>query len=85
MFDERKRLGIDWRPYALRHAYAGRLWRFGGNDLDVYTASRLMGHSIKEHTKTYRQFIDPILIAEKAELALEQRLASVASSLASKL
>jgi len=82
MFDKRKQAGINWTPYALRHAYAGRLWRFGGNDLDIYTAARLMGHSVKEHSKTYRQFIDPILIAEKAEQALQQKLSSVANALA---
>ena len=82
MFDKRKQAEINWTPYALRHAYAGRLWRFGGNDLDIYTAARLMGHSVKEHSKTYRQFIDPILIAEKAEQALQQKLSSVANALA---
>lgn len=85
MHAERIKIPIDWTPYALRHAFAGRLWRFGGNELDIYTAARLMGHSVKEHSKTYRQFIDPILIAEKAEQALQQKLASVASSVAAQL
>lgn len=85
MHAERIKIAVDWKPYALRHAYAGRLWRFGGNGLDPYTAARLMGHSLKEHTKTYRQFIDPILIAEKAEQSLSKNLDQVANSLAKQL
>ena len=83
MHAERIKIPIDWTPYALRHAYAGRLWRFGGNHLDIYTAARLMGHSVKEHTKTYRQFIDPILIAETAEQALHQKISAVANAVSS--
>lgn len=85
MHAERIKIPFDWTPYALRHAYAGRLWRFGGSGLDPYTAARLMGHSLKEHTKTYRQFIDPILIAQKAEQSLQQNLDQVANSLANRL
>lgn len=69
-FNERKKADISWKPYSLRHSYAGRLWAVGGSRLDVYTAARLMGHSLKEHTKTYRQFIDPITVAQAAEEAL---------------
>ena len=65
LFNERKKAGFTWKPYALRHAYAGRLWRVGGSRLDAYTAARLMGHSLAEHTKTYRQFIDPITVAHQ--------------------
>ena len=70
MFNERKKAGIDWKPYALRHAFAGRLWRVGGSELDIYTAARLMGHSIKEHERTYRAFIDPVTIAKRAAQVL---------------
>jgi integrase len=67
---ELRKLGLSWRPYALRHAYAARLWRQGGSRLDIYTASRLMGHSPQQHSKTYRAHIQPHHIAEAAELAL---------------
>jgi integrase len=67
---ELRKLDVPWRPYALRHAYAARLWATGGSRLDIYTASRLMGHSPAQHTKTYRAHIQPHLIAEAAERAL---------------
>ena len=73
MFNERKKAGISWKPYALRHAYAGRLWSVGGSRLDIYTAARLLGHSIKEHERTYRQWILPVTIADQAEQILRQR------------
>ena len=63
-------MGLSWRPYALRHGYAARLWRQGGSRLDLYTAARLMGHSPAQHSKTYRAHIQPVLIAEAAERAL---------------
>jgi len=63
-------LGLSWRPYALRHAYGGRLWKQGGSKLDVYTAARLMGHTVQQHTKVYRAHIQPNQIAEAAERAL---------------
>ena len=62
----RIKMGIDWRPYALRHAYAGRLWLNGGSELDVFSAAALMGHSQKEHTETYRRWIDPNQLATSA-------------------
>jgi integrase len=62
--------GLPWRPYALRHAYAGRLWSAGGSRLDIYTAARLMGHTPTQHAKTYRAHIQPHLVAEAAERAL---------------
>lgn len=65
---------LPWRPYALRHAYAGRLWREGGNRLDVFTASRLMGHSPLQHARTYRAHIQPHQVAAAAELALSPPL-----------
>lgn len=65
-----KGLGVSWRPYALRHAYAGRLWRLGGSRLDLYTAARLMGHSPMQHARTYRAHVDPNTIADAAERAL---------------
>jgi integrase len=67
---ELAKLGLPWRPYALRHAYAGRLWRTGGSRLDIYTAARLMGHSAAQHAKTYRAHIQPHAVAEAAERAL---------------
>lgn len=69
---EMRRLQLPWRPYALRHAYAGRLWREGGSRLDVYTASRLMGHTPTQHAKTYRAHIQPHHVAEAAERMLNQ-------------
>lgn len=63
-------LGVPWRPYALRHAYAGRLWREGGSRLDIYTAARLLGHTAAQHSRTYRAHIQPHLVAEAAERAL---------------
>jgi integrase len=67
---ELRRLALPWRPYALRHAFAARLWREGGSRLDIYTAARLMGHSPQQHSKTYRAHIQPHHIAEVAERAL---------------
>jgi len=67
---ELRRLKLPWRPYALRHAYAGRLWHQGGNRLDLYTAARLMGHTPQQHARTYRAHIQPHLVAEAAERAL---------------
>jgi integrase len=63
-------MGLAWRPYALRHAYAGRLWKQGGSRLDIYTAARLMGHTPTQHAKTYRAHIQPHQVAEAAERAL---------------
>ena len=62
--------GVPWRCYALRHAYAGRLWKQGGSRLDIYTAARLMGHSAAQHSRTYRAHIQPHQVAEAAERAL---------------
>ena len=62
--------GVPWRPYALRHAYAGRLWKQGGSRLDLYTAARLMGHTPQQHARTYRAHIQPHQVAEAAERAL---------------
>lgn len=67
---ELRKLDLPWRPYALRHAYAARLWREGGSRLDLYTAARLMGHTAAQHAKTYRAHIQPHLVAEAAERAL---------------
>ena len=75
----RKKLGFPYKPYALRHAFAGRLWRFGGSELDVFTAARLMGHSIKIHEQTYREWIAPNTIAVRAEEALERALLNVSN------
>jgi integrase len=64
---------LPWRPYALRHAFAARLWKTGGGRLDIYTAARLMGHTPMVHARTYRAHIQPSQIAEAAELALGGR------------
>lgn len=61
---------LPWRPYALRHAFAGRLWKEGGSRLDVFTAARLMGHTPAQHARTYRAHIQPHVVAEAAERAL---------------
>ncbi len=65
-----KRQGLPWRPYALRHAFAARLWREGGGRLDLYTAARLMGHTPAQHARVYRAHIQPHQVAEAAERAL---------------
>jgi integrase len=74
---KRLKLGFPYKPYSLRHAYAGRLWKYGGSHLDVFTAARLMGHSVAIHEKTYREWIQPHTIAIKAEEALERGLADL--------
>ena len=78
----RLKLKIEWRPYLLRHAYAHRLWRNGGSELDIMTAARLMGHSEKEHLQTYRAAIDPNQIAVAARAAIGRHLEKTKSSLA---
>ena len=85
MHEERKKAEISWTPNAGRHAYAGRLWRYGGSSLDIYTAARLMGHSVSVHAKTYRQFIDPVSVAQKAEDAITQNFEAVAKTVAAQL
>ena len=75
LFCERKKLNIQtWKPYALRHAYAGRLWRYGGNKLDVFTAASLMGHTMKVHEKTYRSHIDRREVAGRARGIIAEAL-----------
>ena len=37
--------------------------------MDIYTAARLMGHSVKEHERTYRAHIHPHTIAQAARSA----------------
>ena len=69
LFGAKKRLGITYKPYALRHAYAAQLWKVGGSQMDIYTAARLMGHSVKEHERTYRAHIHPHTIAQAARSA----------------
>lgn len=70
---ELRKQKLPWRPYALRHAYAARLWREGGARLDLYTAARLMGHTAMQHARTYRAHIQPYQVAEAAERLLEGR------------
>lgn len=72
---------LPWKPYALRHAYAGRLWRNGGAELDVFDAAQLMGHSQKEHVETYRAWIDPNKIAVSALAAIERNQVKIKNQL----
>jgi len=64
----------QWNNYSLRHAFAGRLWKMGGANLDITTAARLMGHSVAVHEKTYRHHIDPHQIALKAREAIDRNM-----------
>ena len=70
LFYHRKKVGFPYKPYALRHSYAWRLWHVGGAKLDIFTAARLMGHSVEVHERTYRKWIQPHTIAVRAEEAL---------------
>jgi len=63
-----------WNPYALRHAYAGRLWKYGVAELDVFTAARLMGHTPEQHQKTYRAHIASHRITDRARRAIASGL-----------
>lgn len=65
---------VKWTTRSLRNAYAGRLWRLGGSELDVFTAARLMGHSPEMHTRTYRAFISGLTVAGVAEAAINRNL-----------
>ena len=69
---ERLRLKIRYTSYSLRHAYAGRLWREAGAELDLYDAAETMGHSVREHIKTYRSHIDPNKIALRVQDAIRR-------------
>lgn len=77
LWGEVRKLGLPWKPYALRHAYAARLWRMGGSELDLFTAARLMGHTVDQHARCYRAHIDPNSIAVAAEDAIARRLSKV--------
>ena len=66
---EKNKLGICFRSYALRHAYAGRLWRRGGAKLDLFVAAATMGHTINEHLTTYRAHITPTQLARHTSQA----------------
>jgi len=72
---QRIKMGIDYKPYMLRHAYASRLWREGGSELPLDNAADLMGHSVKEHLQTYRRWIDPNLIAASSMDAISRNRA----------
>lgn len=63
----KSRMGIDYVPYSLRHFYAGMLWKYGGADLDIYTAARFMGHTVKEHEETYRAHIAPHTVVARGK------------------
>ena len=47
-------LGLNFVPYALRHAWAIRSIHY---KLDVSIAAKMMGHSVMVHTKTYHKYI----------------------------
>ena len=79
--ERRLAMGIEWRTYSIRHAYAARLWQCGGSELDVMTAAQLMGHSVKEHLETYRSHIDPNQIAVRAPAAISRNLERTRESL----
>ena len=64
---------------------AGRQWRNGGAELDVFDAAQLMGHSQKEHIETYRKWIDPNKIAVSALAAIKRNQAKVKEDLAQTL
>ena len=72
---QRHRMKITYRSYMLRHAFAARLWREGGSELDMTAAAKTMGHSVKEHEKTYRRWIDPNQIAVTVMSAIERNQA----------
>ena len=61
------RMGITFKPYALRHFYAAMLWKYGGSELDIYTAARFMGHSVQEHEETYRSHISPHTLVRRGK------------------
>jgi integrase len=69
LFKEKRKLGIPWRPYALRHAYAGRLWRHGGAQLELFVAAGTMGHTVNVHINTYRAHIAPAQLSRHAAAA----------------
>lgn len=50
-----KKRQIPFNPYSLRHCYARHCFEAG---LRTDLAAKLMGHSLKLHTETYRQFWD---------------------------
>jgi hypothetical protein len=56
---------IPWRTYALRHAYAIRIWRASVQTVDVAMAARVMGHSAAIHSNTYRRWIDQRALAQQ--------------------
>ena len=61
-------MGISFKPYALRHFYAAMLWKYGGAELDIYTAARFMGHSVQEHEETYRRTSARTLVRRGKEI-----------------
>ncbi len=82
---KKNEMGIPWRPYSLRHAFAARLWKTGGSHLDVYAAAKVMGHSMKEHIETYRSHIDPHVIAKQVQGAFQRNREDFAKSLEARL
>lgn len=53
---------VGFKPYDLRHCYARRCVAFG---IQVYEASRLMGHTTTVHEKTYRAWIGEKVVMDK--------------------
>jgi integrase len=49
------RRGMTWRPYAMRHCFARRLFEHG---VSASLGAKLMGHSEAVHSNTYQRWID---------------------------
>ncbi len=63
-----KKIGANLAPYDLRHAYAIRASVVF--ELPVTTSAKLMGHSIKEHLRTYQRHIDEKTNSRAVERAI---------------
>lgn len=64
----RSKLKVNWPPYGLRHAYARRCYEAG---LDVFLASKNMGHSEFIHRATYSTFWEPDVFKTKFQQATQ--------------
>jgi integrase len=65
-----KRLGLPFKLYDLRHAWAARVARMG---LPVSIAAKLQGHSPDVHSQVYQQFMDESHLLASWELLKNQR------------
>ena len=50
----KNRVGISWKTYDLRHAWAISSIRGG---INVRTAAKSLGHTVSEHERTYTHWI----------------------------